>query len=71
VNYWTHNGAGTPEWDLAPCGTAAAHRRHVRRGEPVDHACRQANAAKVREWKLANPQAVAAQRKRERTGERS
>lgn len=24
---------------LAPCGTAAAYRRHKRRGEPVDDAC--------------------------------
>ena len=28
--------------ELKPCGTAAAYRRHVRRGEPVDEACAQA-----------------------------
>lgn len=28
--------------ELKPCGTAAAYRRHVRRGEPVDDACAQA-----------------------------
>jgi hypothetical protein len=28
--------------DLAPCGTLAAYRRHLRRGDPVDRACRQA-----------------------------
>lgn len=28
--------------DLKPCGTAAAYRRHVRRGEPVDELCAQA-----------------------------
>ena len=28
--------------ELKPCGTAAAYRRHVRRGEPVDAACAQA-----------------------------
>lgn len=32
---------------LAPCGTAAAYRRHKRRGEPVDDAC----AAAAREQK--------------------
>lgn len=26
----------------APCGTAAAYKRHKRRGEQVDDACRQA-----------------------------
>ncbi|MER6673683.1 WhiB family transcriptional regulator [Streptomyces sp. NPDC000983] len=28
----------------APCGTRAAYQRHLRRGEPVDDACRAANA---------------------------
>lgn len=28
---------------LAPCGTPAAYTRHVKRGEPIDDACRQAN----------------------------
>lgn len=28
--------------ELKPCGTAAAYRRHVRRGEPVDELCAQA-----------------------------
>lgn len=28
---------------LAPCGTAAAYKRHIRRGEPVDAPCRRAN----------------------------
>jgi len=27
----------------APCGTDAAYRRHLRNGEPVDDACRQAH----------------------------
>jgi hypothetical protein len=27
----------------APCGTASAYTRHVKRGEPIDEACRQAN----------------------------
>jgi hypothetical protein len=29
--------------DVKPCGTTAAYRRHARRGEPIDEACRQAN----------------------------
>lgn len=28
---------------LAPCGTRSAYNRHLRRGEPIDEACRQAN----------------------------
>lgn len=28
---------------VAPCGTPAAYTRHVKRGEPIDDACRQAN----------------------------
>lgn len=28
---------------LAPCGTQSAYTRHVKRGEPIDDACRQAN----------------------------
>lgn len=31
-----------PEKVLAPCGKRAAFRRHVRRGEPVDQPCRDA-----------------------------
>lgn len=30
-------------WDRKPCGTPAAYRRHMRRGEPIDEACRNAN----------------------------
>lgn len=33
---------------LAPCGTAAAYVRHLYRDEPVDEACRKANAAAKR-----------------------
>lgn len=34
-----------PGTRLAPCGTRSAYRRHRRRGEPVDDACRVANTA--------------------------
>jgi hypothetical protein len=33
------NGYRWPADRLAPCGTAAAARRHQRRGEPLDAAC--------------------------------
>ncbi|MFC8348998.1 WhiB family transcriptional regulator [Streptomyces sp. NPDC057280] len=36
--------ARDPRPRLAPCGTRAAYQRHLRRGEFVDEACRDANA---------------------------
>lgn len=33
----------------APCGTISAYKRHVRRGEPVDDACRLAYNESQRE----------------------
>lgn len=38
---------------LMPCGTAAAYRRHIRRGEPVDEACAQASRLESAERKTA------------------
>lgn len=35
-------GQGLPDSELRPCGTLAAYRRHLRRGDPVDRDCRQA-----------------------------
>jgi hypothetical protein len=40
-------GQGLPDWQLEPCGTPAAYRRHLRRGlrgSQIDESCRQANA---------------------------
>ncbi|MFI8536064.1 WhiB family transcriptional regulator [Streptomyces aquilus] len=37
-------GTPSPRPRLAPCGTRAAYQRHLRRGEFVDEACRDANA---------------------------
>jgi hypothetical protein len=34
-----------PWWNLEPCGTLAAYRRHSRRGEKPCEACRQARNA--------------------------
>lgn len=42
--YRAHLGLAAP---LAPCGTWAAYRRHLRRCEPVDDACRKAASAYV------------------------
>ncbi|KJK40260.1 hypothetical protein UK15_07890 [Streptomyces variegatus] len=39
----------TRRWNVAPCGTRAAYQRHVRKKEPIDAACREANAAGKRE----------------------
>lgn len=37
--------AETATRTLAPCGTAGAHSRHRRRGEPIDEVCRAARRA--------------------------
>lgn len=52
----TQNNAFTPEYDLAPCGTVAAYRRHLRHtGAPVAcDACRAANARLTADWKERN-----------------
>jgi hypothetical protein len=39
---------------LAPCGTPSAYYRHVRKGEPIDDACRRANT----EFKRIKPTPV-------------
>jgi hypothetical protein len=38
---------------LRPCGTYAAYRRHKRRGEPADEACREACQEQVRKRKAS------------------
>lgn len=35
----------------APCGTPSAYDRHIRNGEPIDDACREAHNAKRRQFK--------------------
>ncbi|MER5213665.1 WhiB family transcriptional regulator [Streptomyces sp. NPDC002838] len=35
----------------APCGTPAAHRRHVKNKEPIDDACRTAKREADRRWR--------------------
>lgn len=36
---------GKPARTPSPCGTYAAARRHIRKGEPLDDQCRQALSA--------------------------
>lgn len=38
-----YQATGRYRAEVAPCGTLAAYRRHLRRREPVDEACRQAH----------------------------
>ena len=49
-----------PSWNLEPCGTLAAYRRHSRSGEKPCEACRQArNAAnRARSWRRAKAEAA-------------
>jgi hypothetical protein len=44
------NSGYRPPSRWEPCGTAAAYRRHVRRKEPTDQACKDAHAAEER-WR--------------------
>lgn len=45
--------------ELQPCGTTAAYRRHLRRNEPIDIACRQANSVDAAERKAARKRVAA------------
>lgn len=42
------SSTGRPGRPPAPCGTAAAAKRHMRHGETVDDACREAYNAEQR-----------------------
>lgn len=46
---------------LMPCGTTAAYRRHIRRGEPVDEPCAQASRLDGAQRKAAARKAAAEQ----------
>lgn len=39
-----------------PCGTAAAYRRHYRKGEPIDQACRAAETTRTAQARAARQQ---------------
>ena len=49
-----------PDWELKPCGTPAAARRHRRNREIVCDGCRQAEALASAEFREQNPEYVAA-----------
>jgi WhiB family redox-sensing transcriptional regulator len=55
----TRARGGRPGCDLAPCGTDAAYRRHLRRGEPVDESCRQASVRRDAERRAKRREVVA------------
>jgi hypothetical protein len=40
-----------PDWQLRPHGTAAAYKRHYRRGETPCETCRRAETLRVAEWR--------------------
>ena len=40
-----------------PCGTYAAYQRHVKRREPIDQACREANRRYMADWRSRDGQA--------------
>ena len=44
------HGLGNLRSDVRPCGTAAAIRRHQRRGERIDETCRQAEKRRQADW---------------------
>ncbi|MBP5930156.1 WhiB family transcriptional regulator [Streptomyces sp. LBUM 1479] len=50
-------GPGRPH---APCGTRSAYERHRRKGEPIDQACRDAQALSNREYRRTGSTKVAA-----------
>ncbi|MFG3090642.1 WhiB family transcriptional regulator [Streptomyces antibioticus] len=52
-------GAGRAK---APCGTKSAYERHRRLGEPIDQACREANARANREYRRTGSTRVPAGR---------
>ncbi|MFJ5638698.1 WhiB family transcriptional regulator [Streptomyces sp. NPDC093223] len=59
--HWTATGTTqvgisqpAPSRPLTPCGSYAAYRRHIRKGEPVDAACRAANTARSARYRAAS-----------------
>lgn len=41
-----------------PCGTTAQYQQHVKNGEPVDDACRDANRSYHAQYRAQNPERV-------------
>jgi len=52
-------GIRHPDWQLRPHGTAAAYRRHHRRGEKPCESCRQFKARDMQDWKARKREAAA------------
>ena len=51
--------SGRPSWNLEPCGTIAAYRRHRRKGQPACQRCKDANALARAERKERKARAAA------------
>ena len=52
--------AGRPRGAAPLCGTPAAYQRHLRLKEPIDQACKEANAAARRQYRRTGSTKVAA-----------
>ena len=57
--------------DLRPCGTSAALRRHERRGEPIDEACRKARARIKADYELVRAPRDRSRERRRRSEQRA
>jgi hypothetical protein len=60
MHYTRWRRTGQPEplrgpRSLTPCGTHSAYQRHVRRGEPIDNACREAHRLYQAAFRASNP----------------
>ena len=55
-------------WGQAPCGTASAARRHAKRGEELDEACRAARRLQTSERRDQNAGTLTADRREFRNG---
>lgn len=55
-------------WGQAPCGTASAARRHAKRGEELDEACKAARRLQTAERRDQNAGALTADRREFRNG---
>lgn len=47
--------SGRPSWNLSPCGTPAAYRRHYRKGQKPCQRCADAHNAATRERYAPSP----------------
>lgn len=53
----SRRGTTPANTETKPCGTPAAYKRHIRRNEPIDEACRKVNSRDVMERRALREQA--------------